>query len=285
MDRAKYFYFTSIICTLVVLSLLIVFFYNSIEYKYLFTEKSTCSERNATREQCLCSQEFCVNKCCAWGQEPAMSDDGTSMYVCNFTVNELYVNETVQRKLFSESLQYYYTSAIDTAPKIIPHHFKIYIDFLSSETAEPQYNIEFNDVRLFQNGTVQNIDNGWYRSPSGYCLDTYLNTEVFNFFYIASANDNINSDSDHESEEQVIQWKQVLRQALISVSVVFFILTLLVYAVLPRLQTLRGKCLMCYFMCMLIAYVGLIYFPFRDRVTTYYVQTCAIMGEFSILFP
>lgn len=276
MDRVKYFYFTSIIWTIVVLSLLIVFFYNLLEYKSLeFTNKSTCSERNATREQCLCSQEFCVNKCCAWGQEPTMSNDGTSIYVCNFTVNE-----TVQRKLFSESLKYYYTSAIDTAPKkILEDHFKIYIDFLTSETTEAQQNIPFNSsVRLFQNGTAQSIDNGWYRSPSGYCLDTFFNAEVFNFFYISSVNENINSDCDHESG-------QVLPLASISVSVVFFILTLLVYAVLPRLQTLRGKCLMCYLMCMLIADVGLLYFQLRDTGATYYVQTCAIMGEFSILFP
>lgn len=276
MDRVKFFYFTSIIWTIVVLSLLFVFFYNFLENKSLeFTVKSTCSERNATREQCLCSQEFCVNKCCAWGQEPTMSNDGTSIYVCNFTVNE-----TVQRKLFSESLQYYYTSAIDTAPKIISEdHFKIYIDFLTSETTEAQQNLPFNSsVRLFQNGTTQSIDDGWYRNPSGYCLDTFFNTEVFNFFYISSVNDIINSDCDYERG-------QVLPLASISVSVVFFILTLLVYAVLPRLQTLRGKCLMCYFMCMLIADVGLLYFQLRDTDATYYVQTCAIMGEFSILFP
>lgn len=279
MDGVKYFYFTSIIWTIAVLSLLIVFYYNSLE-SLEFTVKSPCSERNATREQCLCSPEFCVNKCCAWGQEPVGLDG--DMYVCNHTVNE-----TVQRKFFSKSLQYYYTSPSDTAPKKIHEDedtFKIYIDFLTSETTKAYQHIDFNgSVRLFRNGTAQSIDNDWYRSPSGYCLETFFTIEVFKFFYVPSDdiainNTPVNHDCDQESG-------QVLRVASLSVSVFFFILTLLVYAVLPKLQTLRGKCLMCYFMCMLIACVGLLYFQLRVRGARYYVQTCAVMGEFSILFP
>lgn len=272
MDRVKYFYFTSVIWTIFVLSLLIVFFYKCLENNSLdFTVKSTCSERTATREQCLCSQEFCVNKCCDWGVEPVLISSTSFIFECKFSANE-----TAQRIMFTKSLQKYYTSATDTEPKITEGHFKIYIDFLTSEATKAQDEpLDFDYyVRLFQNGTAESIVDGRYRNPSEYCLDTFFKTEVFKFFYISS-------DDNSDNVESV----NVLRVVLNSVSVFFFILTLLVYAVLPRLQTLRGKCLMCYFMCMLIAYVGLQYFALRDTNAANYVETCAIMGELSILFP
>lgn len=315
MDRVKYVYFTSIIWTILVLSLLIVFFYKSSEYKstksftilqtsteYVqqnvtednyfttpqsftdFTVKSNCSERNATREQCLCSPEFCVNKCCAWGQEPAL-DVGTGMYGCNHTLNETL--QTKQKKMFPVFLQDCYTSPDDTAPKLrVPEdHFKIYSDFLTSETKKAQNEMEFNgSVLLFQNGTVQRIYDGWYRNPSEYCLDTFFDTDMFYFFDIPSDDIAINITTTNIPKTKDDESVSVLRTVLISVSVFFFILTLLVYAVLPRLQTLRGKCLMCYFMCMLIGYVGLLYFLRRDQYAENYVETCFIMGEFSILF-
>lgn len=289
MDKVKYFYFTSIIWTIVVLSLIIVFVYKTSEDKVMFTEKLPCSNPDENiRQKCVCSKEFCVNKCCVWGEQPnATYRDSMYRYVCSS-----YGNQDEQNNTFAKSLQYYYTSTVDAAPKTNRDHtFEIYIDFLTSEPFEHptdgyliQTNVDFAQAHLFQNGTILlNPVGDWYLSPSRYCLDTFYDsgeTKFKLFFTIPfSSVPDANSNQDYNDTTQ-----SILQKVLISVSEVFFMFTLLVYAVLPRLQTLSVKCLMCYFLSMLTANAGLLYFQWRDVNAEYNEKACYIVGKFIIMY-
>lgn len=269
MNRVKYFYFTSIIWTIVVLFLLVVFFYNP---STLFIDKLPCSDPNeTTREMCICSTKFCVNKCCAWGEEP---HENYTSYLCSLG------NQSEQELTFAKSLQYY-TSKIDTTPKTNRgKHFEIFIDFITSERKDSLYSFEMSDVRLFANGTILLYpDNGLYYSPSRYCLDT-VKSNLLKIF-ITENEDDDDGEPDDDSNDSTSVWPTVLTSA----SVVFFILTLSVYAVLSKLQTLSGKCLMCYILCMLMSYSGILYFQRRDVNASNYIQTCATVGKFLIMYP
>lgn len=279
MNKVKCCYFTSIISTIVVLSLLIVVVYKLLEVEVLFTEKFPCSDPDgSTPETCLCATGFCVNKCCAWGARP-LSPSGDNVYLCI-----PYETADQQRRTFDESLQYY-TSTTDRVAKQNRNNFKIYIDFLTSDSPEGDQTkrtyVAFDDVSLFQNGSLS-LSPVEYWSPSKYCLDTSSDSSTeLNVFFTEYYESNESNDTNDGPE---IESNNYLVSPLLSVSVFFFVLTLLIYAVLSSLQTLSVKCLMCYLLCMSVADAGLLYFDLRDIGAEYYEETCATVGKLLITY-
>lgn len=115
---------------------------------------------------------------------------------------------------------------------------------------------------LFKNGTLQRNPEQHY-FLSDYCLDwtDYINN--FSAILCESANDNA-TERTHPIG--------------IFISVLFLLITLIVYAIIPELHNLHGKTLMCHMASLIVAYTGLVVHKFDFEYLSYnYV--CISLGK------
>ena len=53
------------------------------------------------------------------------------------------------------------------------------------------------------------------------------------------------------------EWMITVTPYLLYISAVFVITTFIIYAMIPKLQSIHGRCIMCYLVCLIVLYIGL----------------------------
>lgn len=271
MGRVELFYFVSTFFTIVLLSLFYSFAIFEVppvdlifnfqaspcdekntknavpvgNYVYVYNE--TAPEKHFTKGNvsygCPCSANPCISKCCPFGQEKFTECD---------TLNETeYPNYTSEQERLFYNLKYN-TSLQDTTPKTNPNQFNIVFNFLSSPQSETVVRMDQGEYFLFENGTVKlnhqcNIieHDTCYLDYSNYCLDSLDGSSV-SLYYRESAAKNAETKKNLD---------RIIYGCASIISGVSVILTLVIYAALPSLRNLSGKCLMCYFLCMSMVFI------------------------------
>lgn len=99
---------------------------------------------------------------------------------------------------------------------------------------------------LLENGIVYVNDGDQYWNYSSYCLETTEEDNVIHFFICNSKEDMAISERNESQDE----YKWTVRGFASRVSGVFFLLTFLIYVILPELHNRNGMCLMYYFLSM-----------------------------------
>lgn len=212
---------------------------------------------------CPCSRNRCIRKCCPWGQH--LVDES-----CIFE-SEL---EQLQKEMFSK-LQFYKTIKDDKPFTHNNSQFNIVFKLPDRcpENKMDRVIYSLPKFHLLENGNLW-MKNGKYVDRFKYCFDFKDNdTETIHFFICYSK---IVDQSNSEKDQS--HWYIIKGYANV-VSGVFFILTFLIYAVLPNLRNLNGKCLMCYFLSMLVGSLTLSSILLvHDK--DFRLKCCAYLGKF-----
>lgn len=208
---------------------------------------------------CPCSRKACISKCCPFGQEVIRR-------VCA-VVDHV---ELQDRSFYG--LHYYDAYPTVMRPRTNENRqFNIKINFMTYKS------LSFtrpDNFRLFRNGTVKvkqqcsTQHDVCFLTPSDYCFDTRGNNHEMALYY--------SGDTTFKKLLRLLKKMNYVYASIASCS--FLILTLLVYAVLPSLQNLGGKCLMCYYLCTSMSF-GCSAFQYIIMETNS-VKLCTFMGKF-----
>lgn len=220
-------------------------------------------ERNGTQYGCPCSNFPCIRKCCPWGQY--MEKD-----YCTKTFDGL---EKSQKELFYD-LKFYKT-VHDNEP-ITNSQFNIVFKLPDGcpENITNRMMLHLPEFHLLENGIVYLKDGDQYWNYSSYCLETTEEDNVTHFFICNSKEDMAISERNESQDE----YKWTVRGFASRVSGVFFLLTFLIYVVLPELHNRNGMCLMYYFLSMSVGDLCTSFIILRENGNTS-EDYCAFMGK------
>lgn len=191
-------------------------------------------ERNGTQYGCPCSNFTCIRKCCPWGQY--MHDD-----YCSKTLDGL---EKRQKELFYD-LKFYKTVHDDKPITNSPFNIVFKLPDGCPEIITNRVMLSLSEFHLLENGIVY-IKEDQYYNYSSFCLETIIHDNKTHFF-ICKSNEEMATSERKKSEDE---YKWTTRGIASRVSGVFFLLTFLIYVVLPELHNRNGMCLMYYFLSM-----------------------------------
>lgn len=242
---------------------------------------------------CVCKLRNCIRKCCR-GDEVLAENIQRKQPVCQ----KIFHNDTMpaREEIKTQDLRL----SKEQMAEEIQHVDKLKDHFLlleSSVCPAGTYTLDPNEFQekkyiLQANGSLVNADEEIF-SFWNYCIDWQMNFERIDILIcVTPETPNEEADTAHHVG--------------IAVSIPFLVATFLVYAIIPELKNLYGKTLMCYVICLIIAYVFLllvnyIYIssipalcfitgkqpPYRwsNSFAFRYFNICLIMIEIAYFFP
>lgn len=218
-------------------------------------------ERNGTQYGYPCSNFPCIRKCCPWGQH--IEKD-----YCTKTFNGL------EKKELFYDLKFYKT--VHDIEPITNSTFNIVFKLPDGcpENITNRMMIYLTEFHLLENGIVYLKDGDEYCDYSSYCLETIKGVNLTYFFICKSIEDMAISEINGAQDEY--KWKA--RGVASRVSGVFFLLTFLIYVVLPELHNRNGMCLMYYFLSMSVGDLCTSFIILREDGNTS-EDYCALLGK------
>ncbi|KAG8313911.1 hypothetical protein J6590_104220 [Homalodisca vitripennis] len=214
--------------------------------KDLTYPSGTFWRQNGSVFGCPCAVKPCIRKCC-----PPDHDFQPNSIDC-VRSNTSYF-EPLQHQVYSKPSN---SQAVeDLVPVAVEDdHFSILYGDACGKNGqflrEPDQYVE-DSTYLLEDGRLMTMDiNHLYLDQSQYCLEAFSGGDVIHTM-----------ECFEDQTELVVQkregWVLFLLASGMIVSIPFFLATFLVYALLPQLQNLHGKSLMCHVMSLMIAYVCL----------------------------
>lgn len=228
------------------------------------TDAENRFEINGEQYGCPCSRDRCIRKCCPWGQY--LGDKS-----CKTSQNGL---EQLQKELFSELK--FYKSIIDKKPNTHGNrHFNVVFKLPNGcPENETKRNIQWLGIEkeyLLENGNLFIPAGETSLHQFDYCFDTRKQGDNVTINYFLCEPEEIMNNTDLS-----LHWYTIKGYANL-ISGAFLILTFLIYAVLPKLQNLNGKCLMSYFLSMIVSDLTLsANLLVRDKNVSF----CEFLGKF-----
>lgn len=230
------------------------------------TDPENSFEINGTQYGCPCSRNRCIRKCCPWGHH--LVDKSCSLFK-----NGL---EQSEKEKFCK-LQFYKTIKDNIPYNHVNRQFNIVFKLPDGcpENKMDRVIYSLSEFHLLENGNLWIKES--YVDRFLYCFDYKGNdTETIHIF---TCHSKIIDESNSEKDQS--HWYIIKGYANV-VSGVFFILTFLIYAVLPNLRNLNGKCLMSYFLSMLVSSLTLSTILLVDDME-FRKNFCAFLGTVSSL--
>ncbi|XP_011696770.1 PREDICTED: G-protein coupled receptor Mth2-like [Wasmannia auropunctata] len=195
---------------------------------------------------CICRVRTCIRKCCA--NDEVLRKNSNKKRICqkisqndrNTSTEAEMLDLRLPKDQMSDELKH-----IDT----LKEHFHLVQDNSCSGrlyALYPDDSGEITNILLQTNGSLLDIDRKEQFPIWNYCIDwkvTVHHIGILGCWTPAS-----------ESKEP----EYIHHHVGIIVSIPFLVATFLVYAITPELRNLYGKTLMCYVICLIIAYVFLI---------------------------
>lgn len=137
-----------------------------------------------------------------------------------------------------------------------------------------------DQTKILPNGSIYDQEKDKLYSPTdGYCIEKYHSSDIsfFNFYPIDNGSTVvIVCDERKPPTKNELQNKIVYSTMIISV--VFLLLTLIIYLMLPELRNRHGKIVMCHVTCMLLAFVALCFLKVPNKIN-YSTTECSIIGK------
>lgn len=136
---------------------------------------------------------------------------------------------------------------------------------------------------MLPDGSITSEDGRIFTAiDDGYCIEKYHGTSQKLFNNISNFDNGSTvvllcsaaTESKNDIENKIIY-------SIMIISVLFLILTLLIYMFLPELRNRHGKIVMCHVSCMLLAFVALCFIKV-PRSTGYGPTTCLVIGKLQI---
>lgn len=198
---------------------------------------------------CVCKLRNCIRKCCR-GDEVLRKDLTENIQKKQPVCQKIFHNDTMPagEEIKTQDLRL----SKEQMAEEIQHVDKLKDYFLlleSSVCPAGTYALDPNEFQekkyiLQANGSLVNADEEIF-SFWNYCIDWQMNFERINILIcVTPETPNEEADTAHHVG--------------IAVSIPFLVATFLVYAIIPELKNLYGKTLMCYVICLIIAYVFLL---------------------------
>lgn len=236
------------------------------DYEYVNNETGSEDrfERNGTQYGCPCSNFPCIRKCCPWGQY--IEED-----YCTKTFDG---SEKRQKELFYD-LKFYKT-VYDKEP-ITNSPFNILFKLPDGcpENITNRMMLHHHEFHLLENGIVYLKDGDEYWNHSSYCLETIEEEDNITHVFICNSEEDMAISERNESQDE---YKWTVRGSASRVSGVFFLLTFLIYVVLPELHNRNGICLMYYFLSMSVGDLCTSFIILREKENTS-EDYCAFLGK------
>ncbi|XP_037940672.1 G-protein coupled receptor Mth2-like isoform X2 [Teleopsis dalmanni] len=121
-----------------------------------------------------------------------------------------------------------------------------------------------DEWKLYENGTMKRLYDNAILSRRDYCLAPHNKSDVYSFTPMNCPNAVVEPDNLFVDSVAML------------ISIPFFVLTILVYACLPKLRNLHGKCLICYLISLTSGYSHLVMNNFYS--TSYSDFKCTFLG-------
>lgn len=198
---------------------------------------------------CICRKGDCINKCCS--DDEILRSDEKDRFLCQKVSRDDKTSESATRT--GTGMPELRLSANLLAKEIehigkLAEHFRLLQHFVECPnhtfTFSP-HDYEQDFIILQANGSIMD-DGGKLYPPWDYCID-WQSTDRIGVIVCLP-----NAQNASLSEEYTFYCVGTI------VSIPFLVATFLVYAIIPELRNLYGKTLMCYVICLVIAYVFLI---------------------------
>ncbi|KAK2587217.1 hypothetical protein KPH14_002957 [Odynerus spinipes] len=237
--------------------------------EFELTEENACIELTPEstvilrlcREEEACLGKPCVAKCCSEDQF-FVPKKGCQKFDGPITPIEFHAkfrNVTVHKDFFRED----YGLLVGNPCKFGMYHVEPEVPW----SITPDGHLQLDSSEIYEH--------------RGHCIDMYYNVTEFAASLIAF----VCFDAMDTSSE--CELRCTIQLILQSISCVFFLITLVVYACLPALQNLHGKTLMCHVASLLLAYVCLVLIsvltPKLSEEEPLALVSCAFLG-YTMLF-
>ncbi|XP_034175028.1 G-protein coupled receptor Mth2 isoform X1 [Osmia lignaria lignaria] len=212
---------------------------------------------------CVCNVRACLRKCCRRDQILGGNDRPNCTQLEN---GQLARDLALEERQLANEIQ---------GISGLSDFFVLIEDMLCPENKyrlEPE-RYEEDAFVLLENGTLQTSTSKF--AAWTYCLDWKDSFEKIVVLVCLSTDD---ASSSYEEEKQQESYKVG-----IIVSIPFFFVTFLVYAIIPELRNLYGKTLMCYVACLVVAYTFLVLVKFFYYFTIALCSAIAFVIHFSFL--
>lgn len=213
---------------------------------------------------CVCNVRACLRKCCRRDQILG----GSNRPNCTqLQKGKLAPDLALERRQLANEIQ---------GISGLSDSFVLVEDMLCPENTskyrlEPE-RYEEDAFVLLENGTLRTSTDKF--AAWTYCLDWKDSFEKIVVLVCLSAANSSSSSSVEEKQEESYKIG-------IIVSIPFFFVTFLVYAIIPELRNLYGKTLMCYVACLVVAYTFLVLVKLFYDFT---IALCSAIGKHSFPF-
>lgn len=219
---------------------------------------------------CPCLLKPCIYKCCDHGQAQTVE-----YFINEYGESERDVSCTNTNASFTPEDKVIYTKGLQQV-KVDKYHFYMIAKSLPCDISYPLEEEEIKQTYLSVDGILHKYsDNDIFihYNYSQFCVDSMVHNSSMLSVKVCS------EFNMEESESSPTIWVYKIKSIAFIISVPFLIITALVYILLPPLQNLHGKSLVCHVTSLATAYfcLGLV------NVMTLSRSVCTLVGKFQVI--